>query len=205
MESSTTDGRRREYRMGARADAVQATATAVLAAAIALFTDKPYEEVSLQEVAARAGVTQRTVIRRFGTKERLFVAAMDHAVDQMVRERDLAPVDDVAGAVRNVVDHYERWGTNRLRMVSQEERIPVIREHVQLGRRMHREWVERTFPAVLAGLSGAARGRRVTGLVVLTDLSTWKLLRRDLGLSRAQTERTLTDLINALQQAQGER
>lgn len=185
--------------MRARAEAAQATAEAVLTAAVELFTDKPYEEVSLQEVAVRAGVTQRTVIRRFGTKEQLFVAAMDHAVADMVRERELAPTDDVAGAVANVVNHYERWGTNRLRMISQEDRIPVIREHVQLGRRMHREWVERTFPAVLAGLSGAARSRRVTGLVVLTDLYTWKLLRRDLGLSRTQTERTITDLINALQ------
>lgn len=205
MELSTTGSGRRAYRMRARAEATQATATAVLTAAIALFTDQPYDEVSLHEVAAQAGVTQRTVIRRFGSKERLFVAAMDHAVADMVREREQAPTDDVAGAVRNVIDHYERWGTNRLRMISQEDRIPVIREHVQLGRRMHHEWAERTFPSALAGLSGAARAQRVTGLVLLTDLYTWKLLRRDLGLSRAQTERTITELITALQREQGER
>jgi AcrR family transcriptional regulator len=194
MESS-----RREYRMGARAEAVRSTATAVLDAAVRLFTDRPYDEVSLAQVAVDAGVAQRTVIRRFGTKEGLFVAAMDHAVAEMVRDRDTAPVDDVAGAVRNVIGHYEQWGTNRLRMISQEERIPVVREHVELGRRMHREWVERTFPGLLAGLAGAKRTRRVTGLVALTDLYTWKLLRLDLQLGRAETERTLVELITALQ------
>jgi hypothetical protein len=36
-------------------------------------------------------------------------------------------------------------------------------------------------------------------LVAITDVYTWKLLRRDLGLSRAETERTLSELIMALE------
>jgi hypothetical protein len=36
-------------------------------------------------------------------------------------------------------------------------------------------------------------------LVAITDVYTWKLLRLDFGLSRAETERTLTELIVALQ------
>jgi hypothetical protein len=35
--------------------------------------------------------------------------------------------------------------------------------------------------------------------VVLTDVYTWKLLRRDLRLSRSDTEETLTELINKLE------
>lgn len=199
MDPSTDQQGRRAYRMTARADAAQATADAVLDAAVGLFTDKPYDEVSLDQVAARADVTQRTVIRRFGGKEGLFTAAMNRAVDAMLREREAAPVDDVPGAVHNVVDHYERWGANRLRMISQEDRIAIVREHVQHGRRMHRIWVERTFPRLLAGVTGAARERRVNVLVVATDLYTWKLLRRDLGLGRVQAERTIVDLIDGIQ------
>jgi AcrR family transcriptional regulator len=135
------------------------------------------------------------VLRRFGSKDRLFVMAMDHAVDAMVRQREATPVGDVAGAVANVVEHYERWGRNRLRLLSQEDRIDLVAEHVRGGRAYHVTWVEQTFAPQLAGLRGPARKRRVAALVAATDVYTWKLLRLDLGLSRVETERTLVELI----------
>lgn len=163
-----------------------------------LFTEKPYDDVSLEEVAERARVAKRTVLRRFGAKDGLFVAAMEHAANQMMRERDAAPSGDVAAAVANVVDHYERWGTNRLRLISQEDRIPVVADHVEGGRRYHRSWVERTFAQLIDGLPGASRKRRIATLTALTDVYTWKLLRRDLRLSRTETERTLVEAISML-------
>jgi AcrR family transcriptional regulator len=189
---------RRPYRMEARARAVEATTRRMLEQAFELFTEKPYEDVSLDEVAHRSGVTKRTVLRRFGAKEHLFAAAMDLASQEIRRHRWEAPIGDIAGAVRNVVDGYERWGANHLRLISQEDRIPVVREMVERGRRGHREWVQRTFAPLLKGLGNAARRRRLIGLIAITDVYTWKLLRLDLGLSQAETERTLTDLIDAL-------
>ncbi|MDQ3760041.1 MAG: TetR/AcrR family transcriptional regulator [Actinomycetota bacterium] len=185
--------------MRARAEAAKATETGVLDAAIELFTESAYEDVSLERVARAAGVTKRTVIRRFGTKEELFTSAMARGRDEGMPQRDAAPVDDVPGAVRNVVEHYERWGKNRLRMISQEDRIPVVREDVEIGRHFHRRWVESTFHSLLAGATGAHRKRRIYGLLALTDVYTWKLLRLDHGLSRAETERTLIELINSLE------
>jgi hypothetical protein len=113
----------------------------------------------------------------------------------MVRQREATPVGDVAGAVANVVEHYERWGRNRLRLLSQEDRIDLVAEHVRGGRAYHVTWVEQTFAPQLAGLRGPARKRRVAALVAATDVYTWKLLRLDLGLSRVETERTLVELI----------
>jgi hypothetical protein len=55
--------------------------------------------------------------------------------------------------------------------------------------------VERTFAPLLVGLGGNARKRRVLALIVATDVYTWKLLRLDLGLSRAQTEQIIGDLV----------
>ena len=187
--------------MRVRAEAARATASRVLDVALELFSEKPYEDVSLEEVAEAAGVTKRTVLRRFGSKERLFVAATELAGAEVMRQRDAAPVGDVAGAVANLVEHYERWGPNRLRMLAQEDRIAVVAENVAVGRRYHWSWVERTFAPLLDGLGGAARKRRTAGLVALTDVYTWKLLRRDLGLSRADTERTLVELIGKLEGA----
>jgi AcrR family transcriptional regulator len=185
--------------MEARARAVEATTRRMLEEAFQLFTESPYEDVSLEEVGRRSGVTKRTVLRRFGSKDQLFVAAMELTSREIRRHRWEAPIGDVAGAVRNVVLGYERWGANHLRLISQEDRIPVVRRNVERGRRGHREWVRRTFAPLLGGLGEATRRRRVTGLVAITDVYTWKLLRLDLGLSRAETERTLTDLIIALE------
>jgi hypothetical protein len=121
---------------------------------------------------------------------------MQRAVGEMTRQRDAAPIGDVEGAVANVVAHYERWGTNRLRLLAQEDRIPVVAEWVQGGREWHWAWVERIFAPQISGFTGAARRRRVAALVMLTDVYTWRLLRRDLGLSRLDVQRTLVELIN---------
>src|ERR1051325_2830551 len=108
----------RGYTMKVRAEAAEATADRILEAALRLFPDLPFDDVSLDAVADAAEVTTRTVIRRFESKEHLFVKAMDRAVDVMTAQRGEAPVGDIRGAVRNVIDHYEEWGDNRLRMLA---------------------------------------------------------------------------------------
>ncbi|HET8864004.1 MAG TPA: helix-turn-helix domain-containing protein, partial [Solirubrobacterales bacterium] len=173
----------RPYRMGVRAEAAEATVRRVLDVALRLFTDNPYNDVSLELVAAEAGVSKRTVLRRFGSKEALFGEAMTQARDEMIADRQAAPLGDVPGAVANVIGNYERWGMNRLRLLEQEDRIPLIAEWVQGGREWHWGWVERVFAPQLKGIRGAKRRRRLAALVVLTDVYTWRLLRIDQGLS----------------------
>jgi AcrR family transcriptional regulator len=199
MKARGAEARKRPYRMRARADAASATASRVHDVALELFTEQPYDEVSLEEIAKRAHVTKRTVLRRFGSKEELFLRAMERGGSGEMRRRDAVPVGDVAAAVANVVESYERWGPNRLRLLSQEDRIPVVAKDVKEGRRYHWSWVKRTFAPLIHGLGGAARKRRVAALVALTDVYTWKLLRRDLGLSRGDTERTIVELISKLE------
>jgi AcrR family transcriptional regulator len=184
--------------MAARAEAAQATARRVLDAALSLFGERPYEEVSLEAIGERADVTKQTVLRRFGSKEDLFVGALNQAGEHVIAQRDAAPVGDIAGAVANLVDHYETWGVASLRLLSQEDRIPIVAQQVRFGREYHRSWVERTFAPMLTGHNGAAKKRRVAALVAVTDVYLWKLLRRDLGLSRSETERTLVELVQSL-------
>lgn len=195
MKSGVADAGERGYRMKARAEAAEATAIRVLEVAVDLFSEKPFEDVTLGEVAERAGVTPRTVIRRFGSKEALFVEAMGRAGEEAERSRDTAPVGDIVQAVRQLVAQYERWGTNRLRMLAQEDRIAVVAENVERGRHYHWSWVERTFAPLLVGRRGRDRKRRKAALIAATDVYTWKLLRHDLGLSQPETERTIIELI----------
>src|SRR6185437_4741764 len=78
--------RSRGYRMVARADAAARTHQRIIDAALELYSEHDFEQVSLEDVAARADVTVRTVLRRFGGKEAL-LEAVAQAGDQAVEDR----------------------------------------------------------------------------------------------------------------------
>src|SRR3954452_2666916 len=186
---------KRTYNMSARAEAAAATGDRLLACAWRHFTTRPYEEVRLQDIAADAGVTVQTLHNRLGSKDEVLSAAYWWWGGQESIRRDAAPVGDVRAAIRIVFDHYEAHGDAILRMLAQEDRIPAIREMTDIGREYHRDWARRVFAPLLAGLTRTHRERRLTSLVVATDVLVWKLLRRDMKLSRAEAERTVASVI----------
>jgi AcrR family transcriptional regulator len=189
---------RRPYRMTVRAEAAAATGERILDAAVELFWERPGEDVALDEVAGRAGVAVRTVIRRFGGKEGLMAAASRREVERVRHQRDEAPAGDLPGAVRVLVDHYESLGERVLRLLAEERRSRELAAIVEEGRALHVAWCERVFASALAGMRGAGRERRLAQLVAVCDVYTWKLLRHDRGLSRRETERALVELLEPL-------
>ena len=189
----------RPYRMVARAESAAATGERILDAAVEAFWEQPGGHVSLDDVARRAGVTVQTVIRRFGGRDGLVTAAAEREAEKVSRQRAQAPVGDPAGAVRVLLDHYEAMGDRVLRLLAEEERVAGLRDVADRGRALHREWCARVFAAALEHRGGVDRGRRLAQIVAICDVYTWKLLRRDLGLSRADTERTVIDLIENLE------
>jgi AcrR family transcriptional regulator len=182
--------------MGVRAEAAAATAERILDAAVAVFWELPTDKISLDEVGRRAGVTVQTVIRRFGGREGLVAAAAQRESDNIRSHRLQAPVGDVAEAVHVLVDHYEALGDRVLKMLAEEERIPGLRDIADGGRAVHREWCERVFAPLLSGMRRADRERRLAQLVAICDVYTWKLLRRQAGLTRRQTELALVELLH---------
>jgi AcrR family transcriptional regulator len=188
----------RPYRMGARAESTAATGERILDAAVELFWELPREQITLDEVARRAGVTVQTVIRRFGGADGLFAAAAEREAERVRRQRAQAPVGDAAGAVRVLVDHYESMGDRVLKLLAEEERVPGLRELADRGRVLHREWCARVFAPALEGRAGVERSRRLAQIVAICDVYTWKLLRREAGLSRRQTELALVELLEPL-------
>jgi AcrR family transcriptional regulator len=184
--------------MVARAAAAGATAERILDAAIELFSERPTDQILLDEVAGRAGVSVQTVIRRFGGKEGLLAAAADRESARVRTQRNQARAGDVVGAVKVLMDHYEQLGDRVLKLLAEEDRIPGLREIADQGREYHRQWCARVFAAALAGLPAADRGRRLAEVVAVCDVYMWKLLRRDAGLSRDQTELALIELLEPL-------
>lgn len=184
--------------MGSRAEAAEGTRVRILDAVIGLHMERYHDQISLEDVAGRAGVTVQTVLRRFGSKERLIEAASEEVRGRVTSQRDEAPVGDVAGAVDNLVDHYEEWGESVLRLLAQEDRVPAFRKATDAGRKLHQEWVGRTFAPFLAERSGEARRRLLAELVAVCDVYFWKILRKDLGLDREQAALALKETILAL-------
>jgi AcrR family transcriptional regulator len=185
----------RSYTMRARAESTNKTRERILDAVIALSEERLSLEIVLADVAARADVTVQTVLRHFGSRQGLFEQAQARLVAKVQAER-AAPVGDAASAVRTIVIFYDRLGEWTLRLQAQEHSDEPSRRMVELGRRIHRDWVEEVFAPQLAGRRD--REELVDLLVVATDLLTWKILRRDGGMDRPTTCKRMLRLVRAV-------
>jgi AcrR family transcriptional regulator len=184
--------------MAARAESAEATGRQLIAAMQSLFVERPFEEITLEAVAARARVTPQTLLRRFGSKSGLLAAAAEDGAARVTAQRASSPVGNARGAVANLFDHYQQWGNVALRLLAQEERFAEIAAITRKGRAIHSEWVERVFQPALARRRGAARDRLRVQLVAVCDVYVWKLLRRDLRLPRLAAQRAVLGIVDAL-------
>src|SRR5918999_2849047 len=174
--------------MELRAAAAEATHERILTAAYELFLEHWYDDVTLARIAQRAGVSGQTVINHFGGKEGLFAAVHEHFGGQVVSRRYSASPGDVDSVIGALMDDYEITGDAVIRLLALEEKMPSVAPMLAAGRKGHREWVEAMFGAP----------DMVPELVVATDVYTWKLLRRDQGLSRKRTAAAMRRLIQGI-------
>lgn len=89
---------------------------AILDAAKRLFTQEAYERVSLDAVAAEAGVSKVTIYSHFQSKEALFVAAISAGCDQV-----FAAVQIAAASKGRLEDILFQLGRDFMRMISDPE------------------------------------------------------------------------------------
>ena len=193
----------RPYVKQTRQAAQDETKERILVAGQELFTAGWYDEVTLRAVAASAGVALQTVVNHFGTKANLAASLVERVGGRIDSRRDAVLAGDAGGAVAVLVDEYERVGDAIVRMLALEQRVDEMTELLSLGRRVHRAWVERVFADALRGSRGAERTRRTAMLVAATDVLTWKLLRRDQGLSRRATQEAMVEMVQLLTTAAG--
>lgn len=186
----------RSYSQRQRAESTAATRQAIVEAAVALFREEGDADASLEQVAARAGCSSRSVIRHFGSKERLIEAAIAGGTAAAIEARRVEP-GDLEGAVRKLVDHYEQQGDEVMSWLASAERYPLVRQITEAGARMHREWVRDSFAPDLDGLPAGERRRRLAATATVTDVYVWHLLRRREGLSRVAAEAQILALVEA--------
>src|SRR5262249_48959992 len=127
----------------------KATHRRILDAAVALFRDHDPDDITLEAIATRAGVTLQTVLRRFGSKDEVFAAAAREQSAQVARSREPERPGDVRAAIGLLIDSYEEMGDLNWRLLRFESQHPVAHEVLVTARAGHRAWVERTFAAQL--------------------------------------------------------
>jgi AcrR family transcriptional regulator len=179
--------------MTARRDTVERTRERILQAAYEAWLELPYDQVTLDAVAGAAGTSRQTVLRHFGSKDELACAVVDWQLPREEAARRAQP-GDIRSAVRHLVDRYEAMGDANVRMLELEGRVAPIDHLLAVARDSHRGWIETTFAPVLPA-RGASRDERVMTLYAATDVTVWKLLRRDFGYSRAKTETIIRNLV----------
>ncbi|HZD73555.1 MAG TPA: TetR/AcrR family transcriptional regulator [Actinomycetota bacterium] len=193
---------KRAYTMRARADGVAATRGRIVRAMLRLALEQAYEDITLAAIAAAAGVSHQTVINHFESKEGVAFAVADLLREETGVARAKARPGDVKGAVSVLVGEYERIGDANVRWALTAERLGRLAPLLDEARAGHQEWIRRVFADRLPE-PPAERRHAVNALHAATDVYIWKLLRRDLKLSRAETVRSMVDLVNGILDRQG--
>jgi AcrR family transcriptional regulator len=153
-------------------------------------------EFTLENVASTAGTSVQTVLRAFGSKEKLILEAMG-SFRSTVPPRDELP-RSTADAVARLFDDYEVIGDRVVGMLAEEHRVPGLELVATEGRERHRDWVEAAFAAQLGGHPARIRRAILPALLAATDVYVWKLLRRDLGLDRRAAEAAVERLVHGV-------
>lgn len=186
----------RHYEMTGRVAAMQRTRESILDAAVELFGPAWFDEVTLADVARRAGVSQQTVVNHFGTKMGLYLTGLgERLAPEIEAVRSTAVPGDVASIVEAVVRDYEVTGDGTIRTLALAGRMEELAGVVAGGRRSHRAWVSKVFGPQLAEVRGKARDRRLRLLVAVLDVTMWRQLRRDEGLDPHETREHLVALV----------
>jgi AcrR family transcriptional regulator len=186
--------KKRRYVMTARTAKAEATKVRIRVSAMELYCERPAEDFTLEEVADRAGVAVRTILRAYATKDELVYAALEEMAASGVFLRP-TQAGDLKAAVSAFFDIYESVGDLVIKRLSDEHRRPGLKPSLDRGRENHRDGVKTIFAPQLEQRHGAARAQLLNILIVMTDVYVWKLLRRDIGLSRSAAEAAVCKMI----------
>jgi AcrR family transcriptional regulator len=188
--------RPRAYDMTRRAHGAEGTRRRIAAAALALYKQRDYDDVSLNEIARAAGVSHQTVLNHCESKAGVLLAASEVFSDEIKEFEAEAIPGNVASVVHATCARYEAFGDANARWGAMSARAPEVAAALAVGMRNFQAWLCEMFAGLMPGDDQPDEQRRVLiGLHAALDVFTWKLMRRDLGLSQAQTEQQLTDLV----------
>lgn len=86
----------------------------LLATSAELFAAKPYDAVSMEEVAARSGISRALLYRHFPSKRDLFAAIYEQAAERLLAQTNLDPDKPIVDQISAGLDvHIDYFAANR--------------------------------------------------------------------------------------------
>ena len=175
--------KKRSYHMSERAEQVARNERRIMDAVAGLWLELPLAELTLEKVARRSGVTVRTILRKFGSKEALLKACIENDSDRFTRKRMMVTPGDLPRILDALLEEYERMGDALIRTLTVEYEFPSTQEILEKARKIHREWCAMAFGPCLPPASSESYETVLSAFIAATEFYLWKLLRRDLGKS----------------------
>lgn len=178
-----TPEKKRSYHMMERAEKVARNDRKIMEAMADLWLAMPLSELTLDKVAQKSGVTVRTILRKFGSKEALLKACIENERDRFTHKRTQVSPGDLPGILDALLEEYERMGDALIRTLTVEYEFPSTYELLENARAFHREWCAMAFEPFLPSEASKTYETILSAFISATEFYLWKLLRRDLGKS----------------------
>lgn len=107
----------------------------IMQVAMQLFSEKSYHDVTIDEVATKAGVAKGTIYLYFESKEKLYLEILENGFESIesLIEREVAKTDPASEKLKKVlrlIFGFYRQNLDVLRILSRDE-THLIREHYQ--------------------------------------------------------------------------
>jgi len=170
----------------------------IIRAVTRLWKEQPTRDITLQLVAREAGVTTRTILRKFGSREGLLSETMSQEAARISAERGKATPGDVKGILKALLDSYEYMGELALRNIRLEGELEMARRIGESGRKVHREWCIRMFAQFLPDSASGEYEVRLASFIAATEIYLWKLLRKDMKMSKGQVFEVFRHMVEGL-------
>ena len=189
---------KRSYNQTKRAEATAAMRERIMQSLVELWLELELDSITLQAIAEAAQTTVQSIIRHFGSKDGLIDAVIEERASGIETTRDANRADDLDSALVDLVEHYERDADAVMRTLAISHSSVAAQKVVDHGMRVHRSWCSDCLGRFSSVDAGTISGITLDALVAATDIHVWKLLRRDLGRSKADVVQTMQHLARSV-------
>jgi AcrR family transcriptional regulator len=175
----------------------------LIAAAMRLFSERPYEDVSVDELASEAGVAKGLLYYYFGNKRGLYATGLEHMAADMRKQMllatsvaDLSPMERLDRAFDAHLAYVEQRAAGYRALLASVGAHPQVGAILKCERTFHRELIEAGLPSEVS--KGAAVTAAVEGWLHFVDGAVFAWLEQQ-TMTREQVRELCTGtLVGAL-------